>query len=331
MRVAITGASGSLGQALMRRFAANGADRIVAFSRDEQKRAAMARAYSWHPGVRVYAGDIRDCARLPDMFRSCEVVIHAAARKVVTAHPDEPEEMLKTNILGSLNVIDAASRAGVKKVLVISSDKAVRAENVYGVSKAMMEHLAVMANGRLFDSGMRVAAVRYGNVIGSNGSVVVRWRQQLARGEPLSITDPTITRFWITMPQAVDLIEYAISNMRGGEIIVPHLPAAPLSVLADAMGGQTTPLCGSPLERAGGPRQGGEKIHEELISPGEARRTVKRNNRYIVPPFQHDEMWDGRAWLGDAVPDGFSYCSETWPWRATVDEMTALLQESADA
>ncbi len=130
MRIAITGGSGSLGRALFGRLAGGGADRIVTFSRDEQKRAALAKDFAWHPGVRVYAGDVRDAARVVDLFRGCDTVVHGAARKVVTAHPDEPEELLKTNILGTQNVIDACRAAGVQRLVVVSSDKAVHAEKV---------------------------------------------------------------------------------------------------------------------------------------------------------------------------------------------------------
>jgi nucleoside-diphosphate-sugar epimerase len=742
MRVAITGASGSLGQALLRRLTrVGGADRIVAFSRDEQKRARLVQLFGWHPAVRVYAGDIRDPERLIDLFHGCEAVVHGAARKVVTAHPDEAEEMLKTNVLGSVNVIRAARRAGVRKVIVVSSDKACldyhapvsladgrtmairqivasqhpvdvltltpdgiqsrsvtawykvplrgtvmvgvsyafgprwgrgvprawvtedhpvltiqgwkradalserdvlvtaerapnwrlrgailgwalgdahitrggmlkvahaadqaewvalshrllaafdptpirvsrvragrqaqhsftvsgqsyfrslrdrlypvfhkkrvdldlvneayspeflaawylddgcrdanrarlathgfpqmdvealatllterglpvypyrcridgrtywelrftaassyrlfeiigryvvpslrykvppwappydahawtsgtvqftaearlakrpilstvrpaarptpmhnkgktaclrghrltpdnirmtsaggrqcrqcvrerarlrrrsgvaprrdvycvdvaethnfvvngvvvhncRAENVYGVSKALMEHLAINANARTQADGLRVGVVRYGNVVGSNGSVVAVWRTLLAAHQPIPVSNPDMTRFWISMPQAVDLILYALSNLRGGEVIVPHLPAASVGALARAVGGegvQTVPVTDVPLERRqgglAGIRQGGEKIHEELLSAAEVRRAVRRTGYYVVPPYQHDEMWDSRPWLGTPVDPDLVYRSDVWEWQATVDELRLLLED----
>lgn len=334
MRIAITGGSGFLGHALLDRLTRNGgADRVVVFSRDEQKRARLYREFGWHPGVRVYAGDVRDADRLADLFHGCEAVVHAAARKVVTAHPDEAEEMLKTNILGSMNVINAARVAGVQKLLVISSDKAVRAENVYGVSKAMMEHLAVNANARTLHDGLRVGAVRYGNVIGSTGSVVEVWRRQVAAGQPLTLSAPFMTRFWITMQQAVDLILSALANLRGGEITVPHLPAASIALLAEAVAGpgyptvtvSEAPMEARLVEHGGQIRQGGEKVHEELLSAAEVRRAVKRNGYYIVPPYQHDEMWDTRPWLGDPLPEGFQYRSDCWPWQASVENLRGML------
>jgi UDP-N-acetylglucosamine 4,6-dehydratase/5-epimerase len=331
MRVAITGASGSLGRALLTRLThTGGADRIVAFSRDEQKRAALVRDFGWHPGVRVFSGDVRDAERLLDLFHGCEAVVHGAARKVVTAHPDEPEEMLKTNILGSMNVITAARHAGVQKVVVVSSDKAVRAENSYGVSKAMMEHLAINANARTIPVGLRVGVVRYGNVLGSTGSVVERWREQLANLIPLSVSNPEMTRFWVSMPQAVDLILYALANLRGGEVVVPHLPAASIGTLVKAVAGEdysTAPLSDAPMERGGVGRQGGEKVHEELLSAAEVRRCVRRNGYYVVPPYQHEEMWDARPWVGDPVPPDLIYRSDVWGWQATTEELRILLAE----
>lgn len=329
MRIAISGGSGALGRALLRRLTADGADRLVTFSRDEQKRASLQEEFGWHPGFRVYAGDVRDAGRLQDILEGCEAVIHAAARKVVTGHPDEPEEMLKTNVLGTLNMLEAARRAGCGKFVLVSSDKAVRAENVYGVSKALAEHLTVMANARTFGGGLRCGAVRYGNVVGSTGSVAVKWRQQAAEGRPLTISDKRMTRFWITLDQAVALVLNAVSGLRGGEIVVPDLPAAPITVLAQAIAGDDVRFC--PLDdvpsEAGtySPRQGGEKLHEELLSATEARRALAYNGRFVVPPFQHSEMWDAKPWLGEPVGEDFVYRSDVWRTQLTVEQMRELI------
>lgn len=334
MRIAITGGSGTLGRALIGRLTAGGADRIVTFSRDEQKRAALQRDFGWHPGFRVYAGDVRDAGRLADIFSGCEAVIHGAARKVVTGHPDEPEEMLKTNVLGTLNVIEAARKAGVAKLMVVSSDKAVRAENVYGVSKAMAEHLAVMANARTFGRGLRVGCVRYGNVIGSTGSVVGVWREKALAGEALPIADTRMTRFWITVEQAVDLVLSALANLRGGEIVVPYIPAAPIMRLARALVGrdaiQIAGFTDAPTEASADgerytPRIGGEKLHEELLSAAEIRRARRYLGYFVVPPYQHAEMWDGKPWLGEPVSQDLVYRSDVWPLQASVEELRALL------
>lgn len=331
MRIAITGASGSLGRALLARLTrAGGADRIVAFSRDEQKRAQLSADFGWYQGLRVYAGDVRDYERLVDLFAGCEAVVHGAARKVVTAHPDEPEEMLQTNVLGSLNVIRAARRAGVRKLITVSSDKAVRAENVYGTTKALMEHLTVNANARTMADGLRCAVVRYGNVLGSTGSVVQHWRAQVAAGQPLTVAGAMMSRFWITMPQAVDLIQYALQNVRGGEVIVPHLPAASIQTLAEAVAGEGypwAPLRDVPME-GDGMRQGGEKVHEELLSAAEVRRALRRHAYYVVPPYQHADMWDAQPWAGVAVPSTLMYRSDVWHWQATPEDLRALLDST---
>lgn len=335
MRIAITGGSGSLGRALITRLAAGGADRIVTFSRDEQKRAALAKEFAWHPGVRVYAGDVRDHDRLVDLFRGCEAVVHGAARKVVTAHPDEAEEMLKTNVEGTRNVIAAARAAGVQRLVVVSSDKAVRAENVYGVSKAMAEHLAVNANARTLPQGLRVGVVRYGNVLGSTGSVVPLWRAMLARGQALTLSDRRMTRFWITLPQAVDLILTALATLRGGEIVVPDIPAAPITALAEALAGPD--LWHAENVTFTGIRQGGEKLHEELLSATEVRRALYRSEAggighrglpgyYVVPPFQNEDMWDNGRWVGSVVDPEVVYRSDVW-YQATAADLRRMIEE----
>lgn len=338
MRVAITGGSGFLGRALIRRLCKGGADRIVTASRDEQKRAALTEEFGSHPGVRVYAADVRDERRLVDLFSGCEVVIHAAARKVVTGHSDEPDEMRKTNIDGTLNVIEAARAAGCRKLVLISSDKACRPENVYGVSKAMAEYLTISANARTFASGMRLGVVRYGNVLGSTGSVAVKWRQQASEGKPLSISDPRMTRFWITRAQAVDLVLRAVANLRGGEIVVPNLPAAPLLSLASAIVGNGTPTIApindAPLEvgpSAYAPRQGGEKLHEELMSPAEMRRAIRVDSGYfVIPPYQNAESWDAAPWVGEPFDVNTPYASNVWPYKVSSDELAQMLAESFD-
>lgn len=322
MRIAITGGTGSLGSALIRRLAASGAERIVTFSRDEQRRLALSAEMSWHPGVKVYAGDVRDAGRMADIFHGCDVVVHAAARKVVNGHHDEPREMLQTNVLGTQHVISAARQAHVPKLLFISSDKAVHPENVYGVSKAMAEHLVVSENARSYPQGGRMAVLRYGNVIASNGSVVKLWRQCVAAREPLPVTDGDMTRFWLTLADAVELVMLAIAQMRGGEIFVPILRAAPLHRLADAVA-EDLP------RRATGIRSGGEKLFEELLSADEARRAVRRNGFFVVTPTKGMDSWDTTPWLGDPLPPGFTYRSDTWPDQWSVEDLRTLLEVQA--
>lgn len=324
MRICITGGSGSLGGALIRRLTADGADRIVTFSRDEQKRLALAAEFAWHPGFRAYAGDVRDAARLPDLFHDCEVVVHAAARKVVSGHHDEPRELLQTNVLGTLNVLAAAREAGVGKLLFISSDKAVHAENAYGTSKALAEQLVISENARCWPRGLRMSVIRYGNVLASNGSVLRVWRKCVADGAPLPVSDARMTRFWLTLDDAVGFVLKAVADLRGGEVFVPHLRAAPLLRLAEALAPGAETL-------AHGIRPGGEKLHEELLSADETRRTVVRNGFYVVTPPRTPDSWDASPWLGTPVPEDFSCRSDTWPHQWSVDELAAIIGAPARA
>jgi len=331
LRIAITGGSGSLGRALITRLVEDGADRIVAFSRDEQKRLALGRDFGWHPGFRHMAGDVLDRDRLVDIFHGCEVVVHGAARKVVSAMPDEAEELRKTNIEGTVNVIEACRAAGVGKLICVSSDKAVHPENAYGVSKAMMEHLAINANARALPRGLRIGLVRYGNVLGSTGSVVPVWRKALEQRQAITVSDPSMTRFWITMSQAVDLILTAISNLRGGEIVVPKIPAADIGTLLEALTREFIDAEGLPADytpdtRITGFRPGGEKRHEELLAPAEVGRTRLRNGVYVVAPYQHDDMWDAKPWVGERIPDDTVYRSDVWEPRLDPDQMRFLIR-----
>ena len=323
MRIAITGGTGSLGGALIKRLANNGADRIVTCSRDEQKRLALAAQYAWHPGVKVYAGDIRDTGRLVDVFSGCDVVIHAAARKVVSGQHDEPREMLQTNVVGTQNVMAAAREAGVRKLLFISSDKAVHPQNVYGVSKALAEYLVISENARSWSRGLRCSVIRYGNVLASNGSVVRIWRQRMAEGKPLGLTDERMTRFWLTLDMAAGFVLSAVDNLRGGEIFVPNLTAAPLVDLAKAI----APDGSMPTFEQVGIRPGGEKLHEELVSADEATRTVFRNGFFIVPPVPTSDSWDAAPWLGDKTAlTSTGYRSDTWPLRVSVGGIRQMLE-----
>lgn len=324
MRVAISGGSGALGRALLTRLIADGAERIVTFTRCQHKRNALIQAFGWYPGLadRVYWHDLSSVDRLTRTFAQCEVVIHAAAAKVVGAHPDEPEGLMWTNVEGTANVIAAAERAGVRKLLVISSDKAVQPTNAYGVSKAKAEQLAVSANAHCWPKGTRIAAIRYGNVASSTGSVSVKWREAVERGQPLEISDPRMTRFWLTLPQAVDHVLHAVSTMRGGEIFAPHLPAAPITRLAEAICGPDYPYVVT------GIRPGGEKLHESLLSEDDVRRTVRWRGYYVVTPSMR--TWDSTPWPGEPVPSDLVYRSDTWPHQLDVEGMKALLESPED-
>ncbi len=318
MRVTITGISGSLGTALLHRLAKSGADRIVGFSRDEQRRAALQAKYDFHPGVKIYAGDIRDADRLGVIFAGCEVVIHAAARKVVSGHYDEPREMHLTNLMGTENVLAAARYANVGKVLFVSSDKSSGAINTYGISKAFAERVVIAENARSFAGGTRCSVIRYGNVLASNGSVVKVWREKAERGEPLPISDRRMTRFWWTVDDAAAAVLRAVADMKGGEVLVPRLKAAPLMRLLEAVapGSETVEI---------GIRPGGEKLHESLLDEDELRRALIWNDWILVPPLDNADSWDRTPWLGDPVGPDFDYRSDTCDGQWTVDELRGLL------
>ncbi len=320
MRIALTGGSGSLGRALLRRLIDDGAERIVTFSRDQHRRNSLIRDFGAYPGItdRIYWHDLSDVARLERTFAGCEVVVHAAAAKVVGAHPDEPEGLQKTNVEGTANVVAAAERAGVRKVLIISSDKAVQPTNAYGMSKAAAEQLAIAANAHAWPRGTRISALRYGNVVGSNGSVVVAWRQAIANSQPLDVSDPRMTRFWVTLEQAVEFVMRALEMMRGGEIFAPYIPAAPITLLAEALGGK-------PPYRVMGIRPGGEKLHESMLSEDEVRRALRWRGFYVVPPSMR--TWDATPWPGMPVLESMQYRSDVWPYQLNVEEMRALLGE----
>jgi UDP-N-acetylglucosamine 4,6-dehydratase len=261
VRVLITGATGSLGHALVR-YALNETDwHLIVFSRDEKKQADMHALFN-DARAEFRLGDVRDQARLKLAFYGCDVVIHAAALKRVDAVAGEPVEVFKTNVLGTWNVLQAALSARVPKVLVISSDKACHPINAYGASKFAAEALTVSFNQYGYPQGTKASAVRYGNVLGSRGSVVHHW---LGGGSDL--THPDMTRFIITMPQAVGLVHAALDAMEGGEVFVPRLPAARMIDLYQACAGTEASY------RYVGLRPGGEKMHETLLTEEEAQRS----------------------------------------------------------
>lgn len=259
MKVAITGGTGTLGRVLIPRLLVDGAERVVSVSRDEVKADALTAEFP-HPNLRVFLGDVRDQQRLEQVFAGCDTVVHAAALKRVTSGYS-PSEMIKTNIGGTINVIQAAKEAGCSRVLFVSSDKAVHATNLYGATKFTAECYAVQSNSYTFPAGLRVSCTRYGNVLGSRGSVTEIWAA-LPQEVPIPITHPEMTRFMITQEQAVGFILQALSVMQGGEVFVPTLPAFSVVDLAQAL------YPGRPV-RFLGLREGGEKVHESLVSDEE--------------------------------------------------------------
>jgi len=265
--ILITGGSGYLGERLAARLLRDGWERICIYSRGEHRQAAMREALGNSGQLRWFIGDVRDEARLVRAMSGVEVVIHGAALKRIEVGNYAPDEMVKTNVLGSMNVVEAASRAGVKKCLLVSSDKAYQPVSPYGQAKALAESIFLTA-GVLHPDGPAYGVVRYGNVWGSTGSVVPTWKAALAGGRTICVTDPACTRFFMPVEEAVDLVLGTVGTMTGGEIAIPELPAYRLADLLTAMGVERPTVTGLPVW---------EKLHESMsdaLCSRDARRMM---------------------------------------------------------
>lgn len=259
----ITGATGFFGRGLIcDLLTSTGASRICIFSRDEAKQAAMrASIADPHGRLRWFVGDVRDERRLRRAMQDIQVVIHAAALKRVEVGESNPDEMVKTNVLGTMNVLSAAFDAGVQKVVALSTDKACAPLNAYGASKLLMEKLVLGANNSRGATGPMCAVTRYGNVANSTGSVIPTWRCLIEQGsKTVPVTDPACTRFWMTLQEAIDLVLWTVDNMQGGELVVPILPAFAIGTLAQAMGAEMDIKGITP----------GEKDDEVMVAPYES-------------------------------------------------------------
>lgn len=333
-RYAVTGGTGTLGRAIIRRLVEDGsAERVVSVSRDEVKIGQLLDEYGLHGVVRPLLGDVRDApqggvsVRLVQAFAGCQVVIHAAALKRIQQGAYSPFEMQKTNIDGTVNVIHAAAEAGVERLVVVSSDKACEPINLYGATKLVAEHLAVQANAYTWPKGLRIGVVRYGNVLGSRGSVLEVWARQLAAGGPLTISDPTMTRFVITQDQAARFVLDAVYDVQGGEVFVPILPACTVGDLANAFFAVHEPPEGQQVIVTG-MRPGGEKHHERLLNPEEAAHRLRaRDGRYVVTPSHRE--WTAEPYLGEETAIvGQPYDSAHAP-KLTSDQLVKLIEEAA--
>lgn len=285
MRLLITGGTGSLGHALTRYVLEHTDWRVVVLSRDELKQARMRETIP-DPRLDFRLGDVRDVGRLKLAFHGVDMVVHAAALKRVDAVAGEPAEVFHTNIFGTRNVLEAAIGCRVGRVLLVSTDKACYPTNAYGVSKLAAEHLTVSYNTYGVPQGTRSAVVRYGNVVGSRGSVVHVWRGQ----DTLTLTDPRMTRFLITMPDATRLVRACLDAMQGGETFVPRLPAARVLHLAEAVKPEAPRV-------VTGVRPGGEKLHETLLTEEEAGRSVDLGPyltcvRPHLSPWRKDPLYE---------------------------------------
>jgi UDP-N-acetylglucosamine 4,6-dehydratase len=300
--VLITGGTGSLGKSLVEYLLKETkVRRIAILSRDELKQQLLRIQFRDDPRLRWFLGDVRDLDRLKRAFHGVDYVIHAAALKQVDTGEYNPMEFIKTNVLGSQNVIDASIDAGVKRVVALSTDKASSPINLYGATKLTADKLFVAANNYSFTYGTTFSVVRYGNVMGSRGSVIPFFQEIAAQGKPLPITDLRMTRFWISIESAVKFVIDSLELMSGGELYVPRIPSMKIVDLANAV------APGSKLEEIG--MRPGEKLHEEMISADDSRRTIILDNRFVVTPVVAE--WGYVPPKGSRMPEGQAYRSDT--------------------
>lgn len=320
--ILVTGGTGSFGrkfiEVMLKEFHPA---RLIVYSRDELKQHEMRTAGFAHPNLRYFIGDVRDLPRLRRALNGVDIVVHAAALKQVPACEYNPMEAIKTNILGSSNVIDAALDAGVEKVLALSTDKAVNPINLYGATKLAAEKLIVQSNAYAGGMTTRFSCVRYGNVVGSRGSVVPLFIKQRQHGE-ITLTDERMTRFWISLDQGVRFVIRCIEEMQGGEVFVPKIPSMKMVDLAKAIAPEAKiRLIGI---------RAGEKLHEVLISEDEARSTIELEDMYVVQPAA--ALWFGHQWSnkGKALPDDYHYASDNNDHWLTVDEIREIIAPIED-
>ncbi|MEK6752260.1 MAG: UDP-N-acetylglucosamine 4,6-dehydratase (inverting) [Chloroflexota bacterium] len=300
--VLITGGTGSFGKKFTKALLEEKQPKkIIIFSRDELKQHEMQMGGYNHESLRYFIGDIRDRERLVRAMHGVDIVVHAAALKQVPACEYNPMEAIKTNIMGTANVVEAALDAGVKKVMTISTDKAVSPANLYGATKLAAEKLTIQSNAYAAGSATRYSCVRYGNVVGSRGSVVPLFLKQRASGK-VTITDDRMTRFWLSLDQGVRFVIDCIEQMEGGEVFVPKIPSTKVIDLARAISPDAdVDIIGI---------RPGEKLHEMLISEDEARHTVELEKMFVVQPAE--ATWFGYEWQskGKLLEDNFHYSSD---------------------
>jgi UDP-N-acetylglucosamine 4,6-dehydratase len=290
--------------------------KLIVFSRDELKQHEMRVNGFDHPSLRYFIGDVRDQERLRRAMHGVQIVIHAAALKQVPACEYNPMEAIKTNILGSSNVIEAAIDSRVERVMALSTDKAVSPVNLYGTTKLAAENLFVQSNAYAAGTATRFSCVRYGNVVGSRGSVIPIFIQQRQNGK-LTITDERMTRFWLTLEQGVRFVIRCTEQMKGGEVFVPKIPSTRIIDLARVIAPDAD------LEVIG--IRPGEKLHEMLINEDESRSTVELEDMFVVQPATG--LWFGHEWQaqGRALPDGFRYASDTNPQWLSVEQIRGIV------
>ncbi len=316
--VLVTGGTGSFGQKFIRILLDEyRPKKVIVFSRDELKQHEMRLAGFHDSSLRYFIGDVRDAARLKRAMHGVDVVVHAAALKQVPACEYNPIEAILTNIDGARNVIDAALDCGVERVLALSTDKAVNPINLYGATKLCSEKLFVQSNSYSGSDGARFSCVRYGNVVGSRGSVVPLFIEQRRTGK-VTVTDARMTRFWITLEQGVRFVIRCIERMQGGEVFVPKIPSMNMLDLAKSL----APDCEINLIGI----RPGEKLHEVLVSEDEARHTVELEDMFVVEPT-HPWWTSQQRAVGQALPDGFRYSSDSNADWLSVVQLHELIRQ----
>lgn len=325
--ILITGGTGSLGKALTRYIIDNHSDikKIIIFSRDEQKQFQMAQEYPTHkyPQIRFFIGDVRDFPRIKRALKGVDYVIHAAAMKHVPIAEYNPMECVKTNILGAENIINACLETDVERVVALSTDKACAPINLYGATKLASDKLFIAANNITGWNPIKFSVVRYGNVMGSNGSVIPFFIDKKKDGI-LPITDPEMTRFNIPLDGGVDMVIHALENAWGGELFVPKIPSYRIMDIAEAIG----PDCEKPIVGI----RPGEKVHEEMITSSDSFNTYDLGKYYAILPATH--KWDieefKKYFKASKVPQGFNYNSGSNTEWETVESLRDLIVEHID-
>lgn len=316
--VLVTGGTGSFGkkftEIMLRDYQPR---KLIIFSRDELKQHEMRASGFDHPSLRYFIGDVRDVERLRRALLGVDIVVHAAALKQVVACEYNPIEAIMTNVMGARNVIEAALDSGVKRVMALSTDKAVSPVNLYGATKLCAEKLFVQSNAYAGVAGTRFSCVRYGNVVGSRGSVIPVFLAQRRNGR-ITITDPRMTRFWLTLEQAVRFVIRCTELMHGGEVFVPQIPSMNVMDLAKAV----APTCD--VQYVG--IRPGEKLHEVMISEDEARQALELDDMFVIQPAH--PWWTADRWPdGKPLPDGFRYASDSNPKWLSVEDLRRLAEE----